>query len=460
MPARRSSQDLLVGLTVAAGMALLAVAILVIGGQSKLFSKKFGYRTTFNDASGLRVGAPVSLSGVRVGNVSEIVLPKDPRAAGIEVALEVDAAYAPRIREGSVARLAMLQFVANEKSVEISPGDPDQPQVPDGAVIPVAQGPALLERGATIAESVERITADLETILGAIRRGEGMLGKAIVDPRFGEAGMQDLQAAIASFRSLADRVVRGEGLAGRLFSDDAAARDTLADLKTAAHGLAAFTARLERGEGLAGELTRGESNLLPELKDTVAALKSVATALERGDGLIGRLVRDEDLSRRVTANLDETLARLASITRKIDEGQGTIGLLVNERGLYDDANTLITGVRSSKFASGLIEHYYRKGTKERAPTGSSPGAGPAASPPLPGATPAVPASRGAAAGPGRPSPSGPPESAADGVNSPGPGTVPPATGNRSSERSYSLPSPPPGPPAPPPPGGFDPEAMS
>jgi phospholipid/cholesterol/gamma-HCH transport system substrate-binding protein len=442
MPARKSSQDLLVGLTVAAGMALLAAAILVIGGQSKLFSAKFAYRTTFREASGLRVGAPVSLAGVRVGNVTRIVLPKDPRAAGIDVEVEVDAAYAPRVREGSVARLAMLQFVANEKSVEISPGDPDKPQVPDGAVIPVAEGPALLERGASIAESVERITGDLETILGAIRRGEGVLGKAIVDPRFGAQGMEDLQAAIASFRNLADRVVRGEGLAGRIFSDDTAARETLADLRTAAHGLAAFSVRLEQGEGLAGELTSGESHLVPELAETVAALKSVATAMEKGDGLVGRLVRDEELSRRVTANLDEAIARLASITRKIDEGQGTLGLLVNERGLYDDVESVITGVESSKFASGLIQHYYRKGEKEQARPGSGPAGGPAAAPPARAApAPAPPAVPGGPAGPGG-----------------APGS--PATGNRSSERSYSLPSPPAGPIPPVPPGGPDPEAMS
>ena len=440
MPARKSSQDLLVGLTVAAGMALLAVAILVIGGQSKLFSAKYGYRTTFREASGLRVGAPVSLSGVRVGNVTRIVLPKDPRAEGIDVEVEVDAAYAPRIREGSVARLAIMQFVANEKSVEIAPGDPDRPQIPDGAVIPVAEGRALLERGATIAESVERITADLETILGAIRRGEGVLGKAIVDPRFGAQGMEDLQAAIASFRSLAERVARGEGLAGRLFSDDVAARETLADLKAAAHGLAVFTARLERGEGLAGELTSGESHLVPELKEAVHSLKSVATALEQGEGLAGRLIRDEELSRRVTANLDETLARLASITRKIDEGQGTLGLLVNERGLYDDVETVITGVKGSKFASGLIQRYYRKGAKEQARPGGAPAGGPAASPPP------APA----------PAPAPPPQ----GAFPTGPGMVPPATGNRSSERPYSLPSPPADPTSPPLPGGPDSEAKS
>lgn len=431
MPARKSSQDLLVGFTVAAGMAVLAVAVLVIGGQSKLFSPKFTYRTTFAEASGLRVGAPVTLAGVRVGSVGRIVLPKDPRAEGIAVELEVDAAYAPRIREGSLARLAMLQFVANEKSVELSPGDAARPQLPDGAVIPVAQGRALLERGATIAESVERITADLETILSAIRSGEGLLGKAIIDPEFGTQGMKDLQAAIASFRSLAERVVRGQGLAGRLFSDDAAARETLADLKTAAHSLAVFTARLEQGEGLAGELTRGESHLVPELRDTIAAIKSVATALEQGDGLVARLVNDEDLSRRVTANLDEAMARLASITRKIDEGQGTLGLLVNQRGLYDDVETVVTGVKSSRLASGLVQHYYRKGEKVQA----SPKPGPGAAPPPPGDS--------APAGPGTPA-----------------GTAPSPTGNSSSERSYSLPSPPAGPPPPPPSGAPDPETMS
>ncbi|MCU0230752.1 MAG: MlaD family protein [Acidobacteria bacterium] len=444
MPARKSTQDLLVGLTVAAGLTLLAIAILVIGGQSKLFSKKYGYRTTFAEASGLRVGAPVTLAGVRVGNVTEIVLPKDPRAEGIEVEVEIDAAYAPRVREGSVARLSILQFVANEKAVEISPGNPEKPQLPDGAVIPVAEGPALLERGATIAESIERITGDLEAILGAIRRGEGVLGRAIVDPRFGAQGVEDLQATIASLRALSERVTRGQGLAGRLFSDDAAARETLADLRTAAHGLAAFGTRLERGEGLAGELTSGDSNLVSELRETVVALREAVTPLARGDGLLGRLVRDEELSGRVTTHLDETLANLASITRKIDQGQGTLGLLVNDRALHDEVETVITGVKSSKFASGLIQRYYRKGTKEqeRSGHGPAPGPPPAAAAPAPAA-----GSPDGRRGPGGASPAGP-------------GLVPPATGNAPPDRPYSPASPPAGPSIPLPPGRPDTEATS
>jgi len=407
MADRKFSEDLLVGLTVVAGLALLAAAILVIGGQSKLFAAKFRYRTEFADASGLRVGAPVALAGVRVGNVSQIVLPRDPRERGIDVELEVDAGYAPRVREGTTARLAIMQFVANEKSVELSPGDPDGEQIPDGGTIPADTGPAILERGVTIAESVERITKDLEDILGAIRRGDSVLGKAIVDPAFGMQGMEDIEAVIASLRHLAERVERGQGLAGRLFADDESARQTLADLREAAHSLSAFAGRLERGEGLVGEWTAGDSQIVKEIDEVVLAVRSVARSLEEGEGLVARLLHDEEMSRRVTANLDEAVARIASIARKIDEGQGTLGLLVNDRRLYDDVDSVITGIESSRLASGLLQRYYRKGEKEKAEVGPGalPGSGPVSSAPTP----------------------------------PGGAPVPPAgTGNPSAERSYSA----------------------
>jgi phospholipid/cholesterol/gamma-HCH transport system substrate-binding protein len=58
-------------------------------------------------------------------------------------------------------------------------------------------------------ERFDRITADLES-------GHGTIGKLIKDERLHD----DLQATVASIRSIGDRLDRGEGTAGKLLHDD------------------------------------------------------------------------------------------------------------------------------------------------------------------------------------------------------------------------------------------------
>jgi phospholipid/cholesterol/gamma-HCH transport system substrate-binding protein len=356
-------RGLFVGIVVTAGFVLFMAAILVVGQQTKLFSPKYTYRTNFPDASGLRVGSPVMMAGVRIGTVSDLILPTNPESEGIEVFLSIDEAYAARVREGTHASLVILQVVANEKAVSLTPGNPEGRQLEDGGFIPPRVQAAILETGRSIATTVEDIATDLREVLAAIRRGQGLVGKAIVDPDFGREGLETVQSSLESLEKLMRRLNQGEGLVGRAMVDDAFASSVVHDLKRGTRSLAEVAARLEEGEGLLGQMTMKSDadGLLEEIHSLSRSMSQVASDLEWGRGLAGRLLKDEELADRVSANLDETLANLASITRKIDQGEGTLGQLVNDRSLHDDAELLVRGVRESRLLSWLIRRYYRKG---------------------------------------------------------------------------------------------------
>jgi phospholipid/cholesterol/gamma-HCH transport system substrate-binding protein len=357
-----------VGLVVLIALTIFAGTILIIGQETRLFVATNRYRTNFSDASGLRVGSPVTMSGVRVGTITTINLPTDPQSQGIEVVLSIDEVFAARVREGTTAKVVFLQIVANEKAVDLNPGDPDKPVLREGAFIPPEPSQEILETGRTIADTLEQVTADLREILGAIRRGEGLLGKAIVDPEFGKEGIEKIDEALDSLNSLLARMERGEGLMGKALADQEFAEQVSSDLAGILAKLASISERLDRGEGLLGQMTvSGESDsLLGDAAAAATALKGVAERLESGEGLAARLVNDRELADRLSFNLDELVQRLASIATKIDQGQGTLGQLVNERTLHDDVEELITGVRSSKLMSWLFRRYHRKGEEELA----------------------------------------------------------------------------------------------
>ncbi|GAB4224036.1 MAG: MlaD family protein [Acidobacteriota bacterium] len=365
---KRMIYELSVGLTVIVALVIVAGAILVLGQEAKLFSRKIVYRTTFPDASGLRVGSPVTMAGLRIGNVSRIHLPTDPASAGIEIFLAVDSTYAPRVRRDTTATPVVMQLVSNEKAIDLTPGSEDQPPLAEGEFITPRIPESLFEKGGTIADRFEDIAADLGEILGAIRSGKGLLGKAIVDPEFGREGLDKLVGTLEEAQTLLRRLARGEGLAGRIVADREYAEQVTGDLAAAIAGLRETTERLARGEGILGQMTSaGEADaFVGDLGRIATALRAIADRLEGGEGLAGRLVADEAWGERVAGNLDETIAHLASITRKIDEGQGTLGLLVNDRKLHDDAQLLIRGVRESRVASWLLRRYHRRGARAAA----------------------------------------------------------------------------------------------
>src|SRR5438270_1187893 len=76
MPSQKQLKwsQLRVGLTVIFASLALAVLVFLMSGTVGLFSPKLALYCYFEDASGLRVGAPVRLEGVDIGNVSALRL--------------------------------------------------------------------------------------------------------------------------------------------------------------------------------------------------------------------------------------------------------------------------------------------------------------------------------------------------------------------------------------------------
>ena len=76
MPSQKQLKwsQLRVGLTVLFASLVLAVLIFLMSGTLGLFASKMELYCYFEDAGGVRQGAPVRLEGVDIGNVSAIKL--------------------------------------------------------------------------------------------------------------------------------------------------------------------------------------------------------------------------------------------------------------------------------------------------------------------------------------------------------------------------------------------------
>ena len=108
MPSQRQVRwaQLRVGLTVIFASITLAVLIFLMSGPTGLFTRKIIVRAYFDNAAGLRVGAPVRLEGVDVGNVTTIRVVTGHGMTPVEVAMKVSTRYGASFKKDSVASLS------------------------------------------------------------------------------------------------------------------------------------------------------------------------------------------------------------------------------------------------------------------------------------------------------------------------------------------------------------------
>lgn len=352
-----------VGAFVVLAATVLAVAVMAVGGESRLFARKTSFRAVFPSADGILPGSPVRMAGFQIGQVSGIRLSTDPEASGIEVTFGIEDDYAPRVREGSRIELKYLQWLSGEKYLDLAPGEPGRDRIEPGGRIPTAQKQEIMEQGQDIADNLTRITVSLREILEPLQRGEGIVGQALRDPEFGKEGLEATRRALENIEAITTSIRQGRGMAGRLIADPSLGAG-LDDLKTALREIASAAEAIGRREGALGDILAEDGRstaAIEDLREAAASLRRVAARLESDKGLLGRLLHDTEWSEGMADDLRSAVRDVASITRKIDQGKGTLGLLVNESTLYDGMEEVVAGVGDSKFARWLMRHYQKKG---------------------------------------------------------------------------------------------------
>jgi phospholipid/cholesterol/gamma-HCH transport system substrate-binding protein len=86
-------------------VVLLASSVLIVFSVVKASNHKSVIRTYFNDVHGLRTGAPVRVSGVEVGRVSNVRVRDDLRDKRAEVTMSLETRYELKIPADAVVRL-------------------------------------------------------------------------------------------------------------------------------------------------------------------------------------------------------------------------------------------------------------------------------------------------------------------------------------------------------------------
>jgi phospholipid/cholesterol/gamma-HCH transport system substrate-binding protein len=337
--------QLRVGITVIAASLTLGFLLFLMSGTSGLFTPHFVLKSYFDNAQGLRNGAPVRLSGVDIGNVTRIrIVPdKDKQLTPVEVTMKVNTRYNFQLRRDSVTSLETAG-VLGETYIDIDSSQAIGTPVQDGDTLPTQVHPdfnQVVRASQSTLQNMDALLKRADRILAFAESGKGSLGKLIYDPTL----YNRFSATVADFQKIVEQVGNGEGSLGALISRN----DAYEKFITTLDKMNAIIDDMQQGKGTAGKFLKDPA-FYNNANDTVANLKKMTDDINAGKGTIGKLTKDQELANK----LDTTITKLSQLTSDIQAGQGTIGKFFKDESLYNNANE--TMIQAREFMKAFREN--------------------------------------------------------------------------------------------------------
>ncbi|HYQ65752.1 MCE family protein [Actinophytocola sp.] len=275
----------LVKMVVFAAVTITLTALLGLTIANSTLGATTGYTARFADATGLNVGDDIRMSGVRIGQVTDISVAENRYA---DVRFDIEASRVlPRMVTATIKyrnmigqRYVSLGLGAGDTNAVLRPGD----------TIPVSRTqPAL---------NLTQLFNGFQPLFQALQPGDvNRLAGELIQVLQGEGGTID--SVLAHTASLASTVASKDQVIGQVIDNLNTVLTTVNDrtnevsglidqLQQLATGLAQQRGSIGNAIGALGELTTSTAGLLssvrPPLKDDIAALGDLAgTLADHGD---------------------------------------------------------------------------------------------------------------------------------------------------------------------------------
>lgn len=226
---KKTGQNIAVGVLATLGFVALVFFIFTVGDGRGVLGSQYILYTRFSDVKGLHYGSEVSLSGLRIGVVKQIMVGAG-ESKELVIKLAIDRKIQERICEDSLA-IIRTQGVLGDKYIEITIGSPSKPFLKDGAFVRSGEvGDLASKSGALMDEisrhfnkggnidalihNLNRVATNLASLTSDIRNEKGILTEMI----YGHSG-DKLEKSLAHLEGILKKVQSGEGTLGALVND-------------------------------------------------------------------------------------------------------------------------------------------------------------------------------------------------------------------------------------------------
>lgn len=342
-----------VGFFVFLGLAVLAVLVFLIGDERHMFEGQAHLRATFRDVSGLKVGSPVRMGGVDVGQVTEITFGANPTDRRIHVRFTMISSQLHRVRSDSVVSVASKGLLG-DKALDLTMGNAPQRAADDSEVrSSETDDIASAMRGAT--EAVGRANEVLANVAAATR--------PLADPRFGN----DVSAMVHDLRAITRSVAEGPGTAHMLLNDPAMAaridrnlgllESTMSRVNSMTADVSSLTREARSGHGLIHALVydrEGEA-MVRSFARTADEVAAITHDVRTGNGGLHQIIYGQE-SAQIVTNAAQATASLRDVMADIRAGRGTVGALLTDPSLYEDMKALVGNVQRNEILRAMVRY--------------------------------------------------------------------------------------------------------
>ncbi|MCC7342444.1 MAG: MCE family protein [Bryobacterales bacterium] len=319
--------QLRVGIMAIVALVILGTLIFLLTSGGSLFRNTVPLYTYMGDSGAMAQRSPVRLNGIVIGSVKSVSLSGDKTPGrAIRIELEVYEDMLKNIPVDSTAFISAENLLGT-KFINITMGDSAE-TVKSGGEVKARQVEGFDEVVASsydLLTSLKGILDRMDAIIAQVEKGEGSIGKFIVDPKF----YDELTRTVVEVRQIAQAVGDGKGTVGKLLYDT----EMYDRINKVVGNLDGVVLDLRAGKGTAGKLLTDDA-LYAETRASIAELKLLLTDLNQGKGTMGKLLKDDQIAK----DLGLTLNKVNTTIDNINDGKGTIGQLMVNPQLYESLN--------------------------------------------------------------------------------------------------------------------------
>jgi phospholipid/cholesterol/gamma-HCH transport system substrate-binding protein len=313
MAASKKRTEVLVGLFLLIGFAILAGLVLQFGKFSDHLRGQYLLTVVFDDASGVIKGSEVRMGGAKIGQVAD--LPELNDAVQVEVRLAIREVI--RIPAGSGFQVSSATLLGDKLIVVVPPAD--------RSLGFIAPGSRLTGSGATGLEALQSSAANVgKDVERMLKQAEQTLGKV-------DGAVADIQAASKQLGDAVGKINRS-----------ALAEKNLANLDTILENLASTTREWKTAS------TKLEPTL-GEAREAIQAVRKAAdtaeTTLKSADQALAEVKPALDKLPKAVDGFSATTAQAGEALDRINRGEGLLGALASDNDVALDAKAFMRNLR-------------------------------------------------------------------------------------------------------------------
>jgi phospholipid/cholesterol/gamma-HCH transport system substrate-binding protein len=314
-----------VGVLMLVALSTVAALVLLISGNSGiLFASKLEVRVYFKNSGGLKVGSPVNLDGVTIGNVRRIRIVENPRETPVEVVMAIRDEYRGDLLTDSQANLSTIGVLGSSE-IDIDNVHASGRPIANHGVLLTGGAPNLENTLSSFQDTTQKFGTTLSegnVLLNNLSSRQGTMGKLINDPTLETRAA----SAVNELSSIPVKASEGKGTIGKLMTDDS----LMNHLKDMQAKFSDISTAIQSGQGTAGKILKDPA-LGKNLKEASNQMHQISTEASSGQGAVQMMAKNREFKQK----LEDTGSQLQSIAGETRSGQGTMGRMMQKNSSLD-----------------------------------------------------------------------------------------------------------------------------